>query len=128
MDIQIDPVTLSFSIVKLTYEITYLIPNVCCYINAYLTEANGNRIKRYELVLAGDEYSQWGQDDTFLTNWICVQCGVKKPEPPPVIVETVEPVVVVVSETPVVEEPVVSETPVVVDEPPVVVEEPPVVM
>lgn len=91
MDIFIEPTTVSFSVVRLTYEIVRLVPNSHCYIQAYLTESGGNRLKRYELLLAGTDYSQWGEDDTYLTNWICTQCGVSpKPEPEPTP-ETVVP-------------------------------------
>jgi len=123
MDIIIEPTTLSFSIVKLTYDITRLVPNDHCYINVYLTESGGNRLKRYELMLAGNDYAQWGQDDAYLTDWICIQCGVRQPyvepspivepivEPSPTVEPTVEPIVEPIIEPSPTVEPIVEPTP-----------------
>lgn len=99
MDIYVQPVSVSFNIVKITYEITKLIPNHSCEISAFLTESNGNRLKRYNLVLAQPEYDQWGIDDTFLVDWICSQCGLTKAP----VVEPIQeffPSIIISNETP----------------------------
>ena len=98
MDIFIEPTSVSFNIVKVTYEIIKLVPNHSCEISAFLTEANGNRVKRYNLKLEEPEYNQWGEDDTFLIEWICRQCGLNKA--PVVVPEVTEPVVEIVPENP----------------------------
>lgn len=101
MDIFIEPTSVSFNIVKVTYEIIKLVPNHSCEISAFLTEANGNRVKRYNLKLEEPEYNQWGEDDTFLVDWICSQCGLNRtPVTAPAPVEVTEPVVGIVPENP----------------------------
>lgn len=92
MDILIEPTTVSYSANRLSYEITRLVANEYCIINAFLLEPNGNRIRRYQLTLGQPEYNQWGEDDTFLINWICTQCGVSPLQPPSPPVDPVDPV------------------------------------
>lgn len=92
MDILIEPTAVSFTANRISYEITRLVPNEYCNINAFLLEPNGNRIRRYQLTLAQPEYNKWSDDDSFLINWICIQCGVKRLPPPPPYPDPVDPV------------------------------------
>lgn len=99
MEINVEPTNVSFNITKVTYEIRKLIPNQSCEISAFLTESNGNRVKRFNLVLGQPEYDMWGTDDTFLINWICSQCGVIRA---PVVepVQEIFPAVIISNEIP----------------------------
>lgn len=93
MDIPIEPAVKSYEITKLTYQIDSLVANKFCQISAFLAERDGNRIKRMQLMLEGEEYGQWGNDDEWLLQWIRDKCGFVKPvEPEETIVESVEPV------------------------------------
>ena len=83
MDIQIEPSVKSYEIVKVAYQIDTLVANQFCKISAFLVEPDGNRIKRIQLMLEGEEYTQWGNDDDWLLDWICAKCGVSRYVPPP---------------------------------------------
>lgn len=83
MEIPIEPTTVSFVVAKLYYDIKTLMANEYVEINAYLAEASGNRIKRMLLKMEQPTYSEWGNDDQFLMDWIKAQVFPPTPPPPP---------------------------------------------
>lgn len=78
MKIELVPSPVSFYVTHLTYKIEDLHVNDSCNIVVYLCESDGNRIKRYDLCMAGEEYNNWGEDDMYLVDWLCNKCGVMR--------------------------------------------------
>ena len=76
MKINLVPSPVSFYVTHLTYKIEELHVNDSCNIVVYLCESDGNRIKRYDLCMSGEDYTNWGEDDMYLVDWICNKCGV----------------------------------------------------
>jgi len=55
---------------------------------------SGSCVSYKELVCEGEDYSNWGNDDEYLVNFVCGKLGVVIIPPAPAIVEpVVEPVV-----------------------------------
>ncbi len=103
-------------------------------IRVNLYGSNGFRVSVRNVVMEGDDYANWGNDDQYIITYVMNKLGFV-PTPPLVeevpVTPLVEEVPVVVEEVPVVVEEVpvvVEEVPVVVEEVPVVVEEVPVVV
>jgi hypothetical protein len=95
MNINLVPSAVSFYVTQLTYKIEELHVNNSCKIVAYLCESNGNRIKRYDLWMSGEEYNNWGEDDMYLVDWLCNKCGVVRQGKEVVdVVEETVPVVI----------------------------------
>jgi hypothetical protein len=78
MKIELIPSSVSFYVTHLTYKIEELHVNDSCNIVVYLCESDGNRIKRYDLCMEGEDYKNWGEDDLYLVDWLCNKCGVAR--------------------------------------------------
>jgi hypothetical protein len=74
--------------------------------NVILMDQNGTPLSVSQVSLSGDDYKAWGQNDSYVENYICSSLGLTLLPPPQIL------------------EPVVAEPEVVVAEPELVVTEP----
>lgn len=61
---------------KMTIRVLNLTFGVSIEVIASVIQTNGTVTQNYHLVISGEEYSNWGSDDTYMVNLIANKIGV----------------------------------------------------
>lgn len=69
-------ITKTYSISNYDFSVVGFVPNEFISFNVYLRDTNGNYIKNLIVDLSGNEYKEWGNDDSYITNYI--EAAIKK--------------------------------------------------
>ena len=74
------------NITSITIQVVNIILNTSALLIVVLYDDNDKCISAVNLELTGDDYSNWGNDDTYLLTYVCNKLQiVPKPEEPPVV-------------------------------------------
>jgi hypothetical protein len=69
------PYVTTLTIIGFKINITEFIPNTSVYLCISVYSENQNVIKNDYLLLDGQAYLDWGNDDDYLVQWVATQLG-----------------------------------------------------
>lgn len=75
MDVIIKPVVREFPLLKITNVLVSLEKDATIYGSIESVES---LVIPYQLFMDAQTYSQWGDDDEFVVNWVLTQLGLEK--------------------------------------------------
>ena len=86
MSIPIVPVPLPSTppiITSFNYNVNNLVLSSNITFNVILLDANNTPVSVQQVTIAGEDYTNWGNNDQYVINYICNALGLTQLDPPP---------------------------------------------